>query len=684
MCDMQNLTRSCVRLVLTTLFAATIAHVGVPAVAAQAQSIKEWTPESVMTIKRLPAVMPSPDGTKVAFVVSEAVMDGEKSEWLSQIHVANADGSGSRQLTRGEKSASSPRWSPDGRWIGFISSRSGSPNVWRISVSGGEAEQVTSEKGVISSFDWSPDGASIAFVMTDQKAEDEEKAAREKRDWRIVDEHPKMNRLYVQALQRDAGRDPRARTLTTGTYSVTEFDWSPDSRTIAFEHQPTPAVNDWIRADISTVSVVDAIVRPVASSSAPEQTPRFSPDGNRIAFIGVDPSFVWAGAARVYVVPVSGAPPQALAVTFDMTPLMLDWTADGTRVLVSETTRTVPMVYAVPVDGKAPIPVSPARMHVAAPSVNTRGTYLGFVSQDFDKAPEVFVAKVDGSFTPAQVSHAQPAIAAPIGRSEVMTWKSTDGQPVEGILTYPTTFVRGMRVPLLVNVHGGPTQVFMNTFIGNPTQYPAAIFASRGYAVLRVNPRGSSGYGREFRFANIADWGGGDYRDILTGVDQVISMGVADPDRLGVMGWSYGGFMTSWIVTQTTRFKAASAGAPVTDLISMNGTTDIPDFIPDYFKGEFWKMFESWRAHSPVMNVASVTTPTLLQHGEADVRVPTSQSYEFYVALKRQGVTTKLTVYPRQGHAFTEPKMLQDVERANLEWFDRYVLGKTTATRATQ
>jgi dipeptidyl aminopeptidase/acylaminoacyl peptidase len=302
------------------------------------------------------------------------------------------------------------------------------------------------------------------------------------------------------------------------------------------------------------------------------------------------------------------------------------------------------------------------------------------VSQDFDKAPEAFVAKVEGAFTASQTSHVQPAIQAAIGTSEVITWTSTDGKPVEGILTYPARYQRGTRAPLLLIVHGGPTGVFVNSFTGAASQYPVALFASQGYAVLRVNPRGSSGYGKAFRFANQADWGGGDYRDLMTGVDRAIEMGVADPDRLGVMGWSYGGYMTSWIVTQTKRFKAASAGAAVTNLISFNGTSDIPDFLPDYFKGEFWKAFESWRAHSPVLNAHGVTTPTLIQHGEADVRVPVSQSYEFYTALKRQGATTRLTVYPRQGHAFTEPKMILDVARANLGWFDRFVMGKAATT----
>ena len=193
-----------------------------------------------------------------------------------------------------------------------------------------------------------------------------------------------------------------------------------------------------------------------------------------------------------------------------------------------------------------------------------------------------------------------------------------------------------------------------------------------------LTPRGSSGYGVEFRRANIKDWGGGDYNDLMTGVDHVVSMGVADPERLGVMGWSYGGYMTSWMITQTKRFKAASAGAPVTNLMSFTGTADIPDFIPDYFGGQPWDILDTYRKHSPMFNVKGVTTPTMIQHGEADERVPISQGYELYNALKAQGVPTRMIVLPRQPHGPNEPKMLLKVMQSNLEWFDKYLLNQVS------
>ena len=217
---------------------------------------------------------------------------------------------------------------------------------------------------------------------------------------------------------------------------------------------------------------------------------------------------------------------------------------------------------------------------------------------------------------------------------------------------------------------------FTQSFDGTPNQYPVAVFAEKGYAVLRPNPRGSSGYGKKFRYANYNDWGGGDFRDLMSGVDHCIELGIADRDRLGVMGWSYGGYMTSWTITQTKRFRAASVGAGVTNLMSFNGTADIPGFLPDYFGGEFWDGLEPYRAHSAMFHVKGVDTPTLIQHGERDERVPLSQGQELYNALKRQKCPTKMIIYPRTPHGIEEPRLLLDCMTRNIEWFEQYLKEK--------
>jgi dipeptidyl aminopeptidase/acylaminoacyl peptidase len=247
---------------------------------------------------------------------------------------------------------------------------------------------------------------------------------------------------------------------------------------------------------------------------------------------------------------------------------------------------------------------------------------------------------------------------------------------VEGLLTLPVGYEEGKKYPLILVIHGGPANAFEDVFIGNPINpatYPFAVFAAKGYASQRCNIRGSSGYGKQFRFANIGDWGGKDYEDLMAGVDHVIAMGVADPGRLAVMGASYGGYMTSWVVGHTRRFKAAANYCGVTNLWSFTGTSDIPDFIPDWFGGESWENFEAYRKHSPMSYVGNITTPVLISHGEIDVRVPIGQSYELYNALKRKGVPTKMFVYPRTGHGTPEPKLLVEFMHRHLEWLETYL-----------
>ncbi len=644
---------------------------------------RSWTAELQMTVKRINQVAVSPDGRQAAVVVSEARMDGEQSEWLSQIHVARTDGSRTLQLTRGDKSATWARWSPDGESLAFISARSGKPGVWRIWLQGGEAEKVTDEKGSVSAFEWAPDGKSIAFVMTDPKTDDEEKAEKEKRDWRTIDENIKYGRLYVVTVDGDASSGRSSRRLTTADYHVTDLDWAPDGQSIVFSHQPSPKADDWTKSDVSVVTTGNGAVKPLAASTAAEQSPRYSPDGKWIAFAKSVTPPSWAFHSIVHLMPAGGGESRALAETADGQPTIVGWSTDGSRVFFTESEGVIPRLFALPVDGKPASAVESQPLVVSAASLGQKGRMVGFVSQWSNRAPEAFVASLEGDTKPTQVTHVQDVGSIATADSEAISWNAPDGQRVEGILTYPAGYQKGTRAPLLVVIHGGPTGVFSQTFIGAASPYPVATFAARGYAILRCNVRGSSGYGSKFRHANLVDWGGGDYRDIMSGVDHVVQMGVADPERLGVMGWSYGGYMTSWILTQTKRFKAASVGAGVTNLMSFTGTSDIPSFLPYYFGGEHWDKFDAWRSHSAMFNVKGVSTPTLIQHGEADPRVPVSQGYEFYNALRRQGVTTKMTVYPRQPHGFEEPKMTLDLERANLDWFDRF-LGRTATTSSSK
>jgi dipeptidyl aminopeptidase/acylaminoacyl peptidase len=517
--------------------------------------------------------------------------------------------------------------------------------------------------------------------MVDAKTEDEEKNDKGKNDFRWADENVKLARLYVLSTQKDANGKREPRKLTTANYHVEDFDWSNDGSRIAFGHVKSPVANDWPTSDVSIVEVASGKISELANTAAAETSPLYSPDGKSIAVLASDVPPRWAGSGVIQIFSTAGGPPKNAVGSFDAQPAVAGWSSDGKRIYFSEAKGTGTQIYSLDVAANRIEEIKTTPAVLGAVSLNSSGTTFAFVRQTSDTPPDAFIASA-ANFTPVQITRVNEGLQIPaVGRTEVITWKSTDGKDIEGLLTYPVGYQAGQRVPMILNVHGGPAGVFVQTFIGGRGPYPLATFASRGYAILRPNPRGSSGYGADFRRANLKDWGFGDYQDLMTGVDKVIAMGVADPERLGVMGWSYGGFMTSWIVTQTQRFKAASAGAPVTNLMSFNGTADIPAFIPDYFGGQFWEIADLYQKHSPMFNVKGVTTPTMIQHGEADVRVPISQGYEFYNALKVKGVPSRMLVLPRQPHGPNEPKMQLAAMKANLEWFEKYIGSKRETSR---
>ena len=627
-----------------------------------------------MQFKTVGGVVPSADGSRVAWTQTQAVMDAEHSETLTHIFISNADGSRRLQLTRGEQSCTSPSFSPDGRYVYFRSARSAKMNVYRIAISGGEAEMLTDFKGSLGTYAVAPDGKTVAFTAYEPPA-DEEKNKKEKRDWRVVDANPANMALYVIPGDADADGKRLSRKLTDGKRHVDEIAWSPDSHTIAFTHMPTSGVDDWPKADLAEVDVASGTVKPIAATNAAEAHPVYSPDGKFLAYTRSSDPPRWAQDERIVLINRATGESRTLPATYDEKPNLLGFTANSSRLLFIEGKRTRTAVFAMPVDGPPEAVFEPVKgvASLAETHLNTSGTALGIAMESSDEPPEAYLMGL-GVAAPHRVSRANTDLPKlPLGKTEAIRWKSKDSLEVEGLLTYPANYEAGKKYPLILIIHGGPTGVFTETFIGRAGLYPLAVFAARGYAVLRPNPRGSSSYGRTFRFANYNDWGGKDYEDDQAGVDHVISMGVADPDRLAVMGWSYGGYMTSWTITQTHRFKAAAVGAGVTDLWSFTGTSDIPSFLPDYFGGEPWAQFDSFQKHSPITYVKNVTTPTLVLHGEADVRVPTSQGYEYYHALKRQGVTAKMVVYPRQPHGPTEPKFILDIMQRHLDWMDKYV-----------
>ena len=637
---------------------------------ALAQTPSQWTPELSMRVKTVGDVIPSPSGRLVAWTETHAVMDTEKSEMNSQVYLAHGDGSHRLQLTRGEKSAKSPAFSPDERFVVFASDRSGKNNLYRIPVDGGESEPLTDWKGTLGAFQISPNGKWIAFTAAPERPE-VEAARKEKRDFRVVDETPANQSLYVVSFDTDLKGQRPVRKLVSGPYHISGIEWSPDSRSIAFETRPTPEADDALKADILEVEVESAAVRPIAATGEAEAEPRYSPDGRYLAFIRSK----GARLAPTHIILYTRASEASreLPPTSDEAPNVLGWSADSRRVYFTEAKGTRTVLYAMPVDGPPGVVFKPKGTFGFGTRLNERGSFAGLALQSPTEPVEAYALDLAGG-NPVQVSRANADLPKPpLGETRVIRWKAKDGKDIEALLTLPAGYRSGKKVPLVLNIHGGPAGAFAESFIGAASPYPIAVFASRGYAVLRVNPRGSSGYGNGFRTANLNDWGGGDYQDLMDGVDHVIAMGIADPDRLAVMGWSYGGYMTNWVITQTNRFKCAATGAGLSDLVSMWGTNDIPSTLDDYFSGPFYEQTERYVKMSPLYYVSRVTTPTLILHGEADHRVPTSQGYEMYSALKRRGVETVMVVYPRTPHGPQEPKFVLDIMRRHLEWVEKHV-----------
>ena len=635
----------------------------------EAQTVVEsWTPESMVNLPVAGSPEISPNGSMVAYTVRETKMEGEESSFLTHIWIAKTDGSMNRQFTRGDESATNPQFSPDGNYLSFISTRDGDRQVYKMRVDGGEAHKVTSAENGVGSYSWSPDGSRIAYTMTDPQTEEEKERERERRDITILDTDHKFSRIYVHSVS-----DGEAKAIYADDKHTSDFDWSPDGSTIVFAHQPTPRINDRYEMNISTVPADSGAVTSLVEREGTDSSPRYTPDGSSIVFVSHGGQVEGIGLGDLYLIPSDGGEPEALAHTYDRSASITGFDVNG-DLLIREWKNTASVLYRVPVDGSDPELLTPEDGIYNQFSVNGDGTRIAFTYENSVTPREVYVSDLS-SFSKQQASTVFTEIEFPeFGETEVLTWTSNDGMEIEGLLTYPVGYEEGDSVPLILMVHGGPAGIYAQSWTGQGSIYAIQYFAEQGYALLRPNPRGSTGYGKEFRYANFQDWGYGDYEDLMSGVDHVIEMGVADPDRLAEMGWSYGGYMTSWIVTQTDRFKAVSMGAGLSNLVSMVGTTDIPDYLLAHMGGPFWNgNMKTYERHSAIYHVENTVTPTQIIHGTGDLRVPLGQAQEFYWALQELGVDTEMVLLPRTGHGPTEPKLIAEVSSQILRWFDKYI-----------
>lgn len=643
----------------------------------QERKLRPATIDDLMRIENIQEARISPDGTQVLYVISKA--DIEKNRYDRDIWLAQTDGGKAFKLADSPGHDNTPRWSPDGETVAFISDRGGNPQIWLISPSGGEAVQLSDIPGGIGSFFWSPDSERIAFLLPDPQTEEEKIRREENGGAIIIHEEPKM--IHIHLIEVATKKTMR---LTSGKFSVDILSWSPDAKKIVFAARPSPSIPDLFNTDIYTVDIQSQEIRRIAGKEGADTSPRWSPDGRSIAYVSNDGLNEWIANWYICVVPVKGGKPRNITGDYDEFISSCQWSSDSRMLYFQSSKGLTTQLYSVSVETGEVRQVSQGlRVHRSF-SFSHEANLMAFLISTSTMPSEVYVSPMD-EFKPLRLTRANSFVGdIELGETEVIRWKSPDGLTIEGLLLKPPGFKPEERYPLLTYVHGGPSGKFGISFspqIGgsSPIQgesYPLHVLAGQGFAIFMPNPRGSYGYGEPFRRANVNDWGHGDYLDIISGIDHLIDRGVADPQKLGIMGRSYGGYMTSWIITQTTRFKAASLGAGMANLVSFYGQTDIPGYMEFYFSGDPWTRADEYTKHSPVTHAMNVETPTLILHGEKDSRVPLPQAWEFYRALKKRNIPVEFVIYPGQGHSIQKPKFQLDMMRRNLEWFTRWLKGQ--------
>ena len=611
----------------------------------------------------------SPDGAWVLYTVRSRDMADEDLEATTHIWRVRVDGSDTHQLTRGAKDATAPTWSPDGRLIAFRAARGegdeAKAQIYLMRADGGEAWAATEHDESIGSFAFSPDGTKLLFISRDGLSEEEKTRRDQKDDTEVVDEDFQMTHLWLHDLE--TGESSR---LTEGEFNVGNPDWSPDSRWVVYEARPNPTANDRWRSDVWLVEVATGERRQLFVNGGSDASPKWSPNGQAVAFASNATASSNTMHDKLYILAPEGGEPIVLLEDIDRDFSSPIWSADGRQVYWATGDGTSTGLFRVSVESGAVASAASPGGRNSQWELSEDGTRWVWVRTSPDWPAEIYTATGDGG-EPLRLTDANAWLrdeGVQLGTVETVRWQNSDGQTVEGVLTKPVDYEAGQAYPFIVNPHGGPTGASLEAFSGT-NQF----FAGNGYVVLQPNFRGSTNYGQAFISANIDNWGITDYDDVMTGVDYAVAQGWADRERLICYGWSYGGYLSAWIVTQTGRFKAVSPGAGLTNLYSMYNTNDIQDYLASFFGGTPWIETANYREHSPMTHVADVTSPVLLMHGGNDTRVPPEQSVEFYKALKDLGKDVAFVRFPREGHGIAEPRHQMDRLRRYVEFFGTHV-----------
>lgn len=633
---------------------------------------RPMTTDDGLNLVNVGSALMSPDGTRVLYQKSE--LNWEKNKRESTYHMVPTTGGESYQFI-GKDGGSDVRFSPGGTYLSFkrsIGEKDKTNQLFLMRTDGGEALQLTKHKTSVGQYVWASDESAIYFIADEARTDEAQKEFKNGNDAIFVDEGPNGQTAAAwQNIWKIDIKAKKSQQLTGGQVRISTFDVAPDQQHLAYTKRSENRRNQGNLVEIYLFNLKDSVHVKLTENEAPEARLSWAPDSRRFAYMASDDKAWELRNSKLWVMDIETRSPVRVSGAFEGNIRSYTWTPDGKAILFSGIQRTNSNLYRIDVGARTTTRVTDAIGNMNALSFSKDRKKMVYSFSDLKTPADLYVSSTE-SMTPTRITsyHASIADSLSMANSRVVTWKSKDGLEIEGILLLPPDYRDGEQRPFLLHIHGGPAGVFTNSF---RAQYQ--VWAGLGYVQLLPNVRGSSGYTDDFLRGNMNDLGGGDYWDLMTGVDYVIEEGYADPDQLGVRGWSYGGILGGWTITQTNRFKGASLGAMVSDWTSEWGPGFNYDVRNWYIGGTPWDNPEAYRFRSPLTHAANVETPTLLLHGIADRTDTEQQSMMFFTALKDMGKTVRYIKFPREPHGFREPRhqRVRDIEE--IRWIQKHVRG---------